>query len=577
MKMPRLIPFALLMVLLVAGCGRGPDQDEIFVDLAGRCLSGMRALEPEWATELGDHRFDDRLADHSEAGYEARRVFCAAYLDSLESIRPNRLDEVNRIDYRILVNALEGRLYEYEEIREYRWNPLRYNVGGAIYSLLARDFAPIRERLIAVKGRLEDVPAVLAAARENIDRAPRVHVETAIVQNRGNITLVMDDLKGFLDHEPDLIPEMRDARAGAIAALESYGSWLEGTLLPAADEDFRLGEQKFARKLRYTLDSDRTPDDIIETAERDLAATRARMAEVARPLYASYFPERMQNGPEPDEQELIGAVLDRLAEQRPDNGTIVEKARATLRACTDFVRDKDLVTLPEDPVRIIVMPEFQRGVAIAYCDAPGPLDEGLPTFFAISPTPADWSAERVESYFREYNDYMLKDLTIHEAMPGHYLQLAHANAFEAPTIIRSMLSSGVFVEGWATYAEHLMSEQGFGGPETTMQQLKMRLRLIINAMLDQGIHCRGMTREQAMDLMMNQGFQEEGEAHGKWRRACMSSTQLSTYYVGNIEVKRLRADYHAKHRADFSEKAFHDELLSFGSPAPKYVRELMDL
>jgi len=577
MKMSRLLAAALLLLVVIAGCGRGPGENENFTGLAERCLSGLRSQEPAWATSLGDHRFDDELGDFSAAGFQARRDFCASYLDSLGGIDEGKLDEVNRIDLLTLRNYLEGRHFQLKEIREYEWNPLVYNVGDAIYVLLARDFAPLRDRLISLRSRLEGIPAVLDAARANLKRPALVHTETAVLQNRGNISLIMDDLKGFLDREPDLIPELRDARAKAIAALQQYGDWLENDLLPRADGEFRLGEDRVRRTLRHTLDSELSIEDILATAEQDLETTRALMLETAKPLYAGFFPERMQIEPAPDSHEIISAVLDRLAEDRPDNANIVQRAEADLRACTDFVREKDLVTLPEHPVSVIVMPEFQRGEAIAYCDPPGPLDEGLSTYFAIAPTPADWPSERADSFFREYNDYMLKDLTIHEAMPGHYLQLSHANAFEAPTLTRAMLSSGVFVEGWATYSEQLMAEFGFGGPEVKMQMLKMRLRLIINAIIDQKIHCAGMTRDEAIDLMMNEGFQEEGEAHGKWRRACMSSTQLSTYYVGNIEINRIRTDCEAKRGGDFELKAFHDELLSYGSPAPHHLRKLMGL
>ncbi len=172
---------------------------------------------------------------------------------------------------------------------------------------------------------------------------------------------------------------------------------------------------------------------------------------------------------------------------------------------------------------------------------------------------------------------MLNDLTVHEAMPGHYLQIMHSNKFTAPTKIRALFSSGSFVEGWAVYAEQLMAENGFGGAETQMQQLKMKLRVIINAIIDQKIHTMGMTEKQAVDFMMNEGFQEEGEAAGKWKRAQLSSTQLSTYYVGSVEVNDLRKAYEAKHEGKVDVQKMHDEMLSFGSPPAKYVKEMMNL
>ncbi|MGI9036173.1 MAG: DUF885 domain-containing protein, partial [Pyrinomonadaceae bacterium] len=267
----------------------------------------------------------------------------------------------------------------------------------------------------------------------------------------------------------------------------------------------------------------------------------------------------------------------KLAEARPTNETIVPQAEKDLQATTEFVREKNLVTVPTEPVKVIVMPEYARGTAVAYCDSTGPFEKNNSTFFAISPTPKDWTDARKESFFKEYNDYMLQDLTIHEAMPGHYLQLMQANKFQAPTKIRAIFGSGSFIEGWAVYAEQLMAENGYGGAETEMQQLKMRLRVIINAIIDQKIHTAGMSEKEAIAFMMNEGFQEEGEAAGKWKRAQLSSTQLSTYYVGVTEVNDIRRAYEAKYGAQTDLRKMHDAMLSFGSPPAKYVKEMMNL
>ncbi|MHB8077870.1 MAG: DUF885 domain-containing protein [Candidatus Krumholzibacteriia bacterium] len=562
----------------VSSCRDGAGADAAFVGLANRCLDGWRALDPEWATSLGDHRFDTQLTDRSAAGVARRATFARAYLDSLRALDESKLLTDNRIDRRILINSLESAVYAAETLREQDWNPLFYNAGGAVYALVARDFAPLAERLRAVKSRLEAMPAVLAAARTNLAHPPRLHVETAILQNDGLIGLVRDELEPFVAQEPALREELAPARAAAIVALADYGRWLRDDLLPRADGDFRLGAERFGRKLALTLESDLTPEQILESAKHDLDATQKEMVELARSLYAERF-AGVAGRRAPSDREVVQAVLGRLAEERPTNADIVAKAGADLAACTAFVRDHDLVTVPDEPIRVIVMPEYQRGVAVAYCDASGPLEARQQTFFSIAPTPADWSPERTESFYREYNDDMLQDLTIHEAMPGHYLQIMHANAFRAPTLTRAILPNGPFVEGWATYAEQFMTAEGYGGPAVRMEQLKMRLRLIINAMLDQGIHAFGMSERQAMDLMMNEGFQEEGEAAGKWRRACLTAAQLSTYYVGNLEINRLRSEYATRQGGLYFGKlrAFHDQLLSYGAPAPKYVAELMGM
>jgi uncharacterized protein (DUF885 family) len=562
----------------VTSCRDGLSEDAKFVVLANRCLDAWRALDPEWATSLGDHRFDAQLTDRSQAGVERRVTFARACLDSLGAIDETKLLADNRIDRRILMTNLDSAVYAAETLREHSWNPLVYSAGDALYALVARDFAPLAERLRSVKGRLEAMPAVTEAARANLAHPPRIHVETAILQNDGLIGLVRDELEPFIEQEPALRGDLAPARAAAIAALEAYGRWLRDDLLPRADGDFRLGAERFGRKLAYALESDLTPEQILESAKRDLDATQKEMVELARSLYAQQFPDAV-NKRAPTDQDLVRAVLGRLAEERPANDTIVARAEADLGACTAFVREHDLMTVPDDPIRIIIMPEYQRGVAVAYCDASGPLEARRQTFYSISPTPSDWTPERAESFYREYNDHMLQILTIHEAMPGHYLQGMHANRFRAPTLTRAILANGPFVEGWATYAEQLMTGEGYGGPAVRMQQLKMRLRLIINAMLDQGVHVHGMSEQQAMDLMMTEGFQEEGEAAGKWRRACLTAAQLSTYYVGNLEINRLRDDYATRHGGlHFGQtRVFHDQLLSFGAPAPRYLPELMGM
>src|SRR5262249_31461430 len=294
------------------------------------------------------------------------------------------------------------------------------------------------------------------------------------------------------------------------------------------------------------------------------------------PLYKKYFPNA-DSATLADKHKVTAAVLDKLAEQHPDDATVVGYAKGVVREATDFVRAHNLVTIPNAPLDVIAMPEFKRGVAIAYCDSPGPLDKTGKTFFAVAPTPKDWSKERKESFFREYNNYQIRDLTVHEAMPGHYLHLAHANGFRAPTLVRAIFRSGTFIEGWAVYCEQMTAEQGYGGPEVKMQQLKMRLRAIANAILDQSIHAGNMTEEEALDLMMKETFQQEGEAVAKWKRARLTSAHLSTYFVGATEHLDLRSAEQKKLGKEFDLKKYNDQVISYGSPPVKYVRELMGL
>ena len=553
-----------------------PSQDADFVALANAYIEEFLRRYPEHATALGDHRHDGQLNDYSAEGVAEAVEWNRRALASLRSIDPSHLSAANAVDFEVLRNVLEYSVWSSEVLREHEWNPMRYGVGDALYSLLARDFAPLEERLASLRQRLEGIPAVCEAARAILADPPRIHTETAIRQNQGAISLVRDGLESFLAEAPGMRDELASARAAAISALERHDRWLREDLLPSATGNFRIGEEKFRRKLAFTLQSDLSMEDILARARRRLAELQDELYETALPLYRD-LPGGASESGEADRPGVVRAVLDHLADSHPTDASIVDDARRSLEAVTDFTRAKGLVSVPDEPLRIIVMPEFRRGVSTAYCDSPGPLEDNGETFYAISPTPEDWSQERKLSFYREYNDYMLQDLTVHEAIPGHYLQIAHSNRSSAPTMVRSIFYSGTFVEGWAVYAEQLMVEHGYGGARFKMQQLKMLTRAVINSILDQGIHAGEMTEEEAMSLMLNEGFQEEGEAAGKWIRAQLTSAQLSTYFVGISEHNDLRRAWEQKHGPIADWRAYHDRVLAYGSPPAKYVRALLGL
>ncbi len=573
MKVLLTAAFALATLVTVS---HAAPSDKQFEKVANDYIQKLLEMNPELATSLGDHRYDGRLTDRSADAIATQTRVDRDALAALAKIDPKTLSDVNAVDYDILKLNLERSIFEATELKEQEWNPLYYNMGNAIYALVARDFAPLDERLGSVKSRLEGIPAVIAAAKANLKNPPLMHTETAILQNQGNIGLIRDELTQFTDQSPKMAAELKPARDAAVAALEEYGQWLEKDLKPRSTGDFRIGDAMWRKKLHFSLDSDLSKEDIYKRAMTDLKATQQTMYETALPLFKKFYPDVTDQAKLKDVKYVNKAVLDKLAEDHPNNDTIVDQAKKTLAIATAFVRDHKLVTVPSEPVKIIVMPEFQRGVAVAYCESPGPLEPKGETFYSISPTPKDWTPERTTSFFREYNNYMLYDLTVHEAMPGHYLQGAHSNQFRAPTMVRAIFSSGSMVEGWAVYCEKVMADAGLGGPEVKMQQLKMRLRVIINAIIDQKIHTEGMTEDQAMAMMKDEGFQEDGEAAGKWRRACLTSTQLSTYFVGSAEVEDMCRAYHAKYK-DASTQKMHDDVLSYGSPSVKYIRRMLKI
>ncbi len=557
-------------------------MEQRFEQLAERYVREFPELAPVSATHLGDHRFDADLDEvSSEARAESKR-FYMRYAESLRSIDRAALSRASQVDYALLEHELRANLWKLEELQEWAWNPLVYTrlAGGAVYGLMAREFAPLAQRLASVTARLEQFPRLFRQVRATIqpDRVPQIHAATAVNQNRG----VLNILENMVRPQLSTLSKAERARleraiATASEAVEEQQQWLESTLLPRAKAEFRLGGERYDRKLAFTLHTSLTRQQIRERATSELRRVRQQMYEISQQVYRKQHPltEFPQQPSAAYQQAIIRAALERAYLDVPAADGIVATAKQSLQLATDFVRNKALVTIPPDPVEIIVMPEFRRGVSLAYCDSPGPLDVGQKTFYAVAPLPEDWNDQQVRSFLREYNIRSVHNLTIHEAMPGHFLQLAHANRY--PGKLRAVLSSGPFIEGWAVYTEQMMAEEGFldGDPLMRLIALKWYLRGIANALMDQAIHTGGMTRDEAMKLMMEDTFQEEREAAAKWVRAQLTSAQLSTYFVGYLEHADLRRETEAAWGEAFRLQTYHDRVISFGSPPVKFVRALL--
>lgn len=557
-----------------------PDQR--FEQLAKRYIDESPALSPIGATTLGDHRFDSLVDEVSDAARQRERAFYQRYLGELAKLDRKQLSRENQVDYQLLTQQLRGDLWRLDELQEWAWNPVAYTqlTGGAIYGLMAREFAPLEKRLNHVADRLEKLPKLYEQIRGTLDakRVPPIHAETAVKQNRGLISILDNMVKPHREKLSEADRTRLDkAISLAIEAMEQHQRWLENELLPNAKGNFRIGPKLFDAKLEFSLGSKLSRADIRDRAEFELRRVRAEMYSIARGVLLKANPKT--DAPEKpsseQQQAVIAAALEKAYADIPPRDGIVDFAKKSLEMTTEFVRKRDLVTIPPDPLDIILMPEFQRGVSIAYCDSPGPLDVGQKTYYAVSPIPADWTDMQVTSFLREYNFRSIHDLTIHEAMPGHFLQLAHSN--RSPRRLRALLSSGTFIEGWGVYAEQLMSEEGFLDRDPLMRliALKWYLRGIANAILDQAIHVDGMNREDAMKLMVHDTFQEEREAALKWVRAQLTSTQLSTYFVGYQEHRDLRTAAEKAWGGTFTLKRYHDGVLSFGSPPVRFVKALM--
>lgn len=556
--------------------------DAAFADLSKRALDTWMQLSPVSATQIGDHRYDSELDDLSAAGQQNTVAAYKALLGELDKIEVAKLGRENQVDAAILRNQLQSEIWNAEVLQSGKWDPQLYNgiAGSAIYGLMAREFAPLPERLKAATARMEKLPAIFAQARENLDpaRVPKIHAETVAKQNKGILSIVDTFITPHIGELPQADQQrLQAAIDGLKKAVDEQQTWLDKTLVPNAKGDFRIGAEKYDQKLKFALSSSLSRQEIGERARAELKRVREDMYGIAQTVLKDKpgAPEMPAQPTDEQQQKAIEAALELAYADKPARDKVVDDAKAALEQSTAFVREHDLMTLPDAPVDIILMPEFQRGVAVAYCDSPGPLDKNLKTFYAVSPIPDDWNEKQVDSFLREYNSRMIHLLSIHEGTPGHYLEGWHSAKF--PSTLRAVLRSGLFAEGWAVYTERMMQEQGYlnNDPLFHLVQLKFYLRTISNAILDQGVHVDNWDREKAMHLMTHDAFQQESEAAGKWVRAQLTSAQLPTYFVGAQEHFDTRKAVQEKLGDKFNLKAYHDQVLSYGAPPVRFARQLM--
>ncbi|MEJ2129315.1 MAG: DUF885 domain-containing protein [Woeseiaceae bacterium] len=556
--MNRIIALTLLVFSATAALA---SSDETFEAIGSRFIADLPNFSPVASTSIGDHSRDGDLDQVDAAARDALRSLLRSYQDELAAIDRDDLSRANQIDYELLQSDIASRLWALDELQEWAWTPL-YTVsiaGNSVFSLVSRDFAPLEQRMANVASRLEQLPRFLQQARASLEpaRVPKIHAETAVERNLGLVSII----------ETMVVPEMeklsdatRTRLAAAIEtakdALADHQTWLEEELLPRAAGDFRIGAELYDRKLAFALDSPLSRREIVARAEAAYESVRNQMYEVSKEIYAADHPYTAFPDT-PDEaykQAIIRAALEKAYEKLPPRDGIIEVAKQQMQQATDFVIENNIVTMPDEPIEITVMPEFRRGITIAFLVSPGPLDKGQPTFYEVSPIPADWSEEKVRSFLREYNVYSIQDLTIHEGVPGHYLQLALSNRY--PSVLRGVLQSGSMIEGWAVYAEQVMIDEGYqdNDPLQRLIMLKWNLRAVTNAIIDSAIHVDGMTHDEAMKLMVEGGFQEEREASMKWLRAQLTSAQLSTYFVGYQEWIELRREVEAAWGDEFTRR-----------------------
>ena len=542
-------------LLCMSGCKHQEATRVAKPDLASltdEFVYGSLALSPVSSTSAGYHEhkgvnLEDQIDDFSAAGIDQQHKFYSDFHNRLAAIQPDSLSAEDRADYQIIDNAVNLSLLELDKIQSYRHNPTVYVelVGNALFNPFVLEYAPLDQRYHGIIQRLQKIPALIQQGQANLIDAPEVWNRVAREENEGNLDVIDKALRAKV---PDALKADYDhAAAPALDSLRAFTKFLKDDLSKKTS-DWRLGKQNYDPKFAYTLVSGKKPEQVLAEAEATLKDVREQMAKLAAPL-------------------TVKAALDKIAQQHTTPAAYMDQAKKDLEEATNYVREKHLVTLPATAnLQVIPTPEFMRGIySVAGFNAAPALEPQLGAFYWVTPIPPNWSKERVDSKLREYNRYGMMEITIHEAMPGHYVQFHFANAVEPKSrrVLRSIYGNGPYVEGWALYTQQMMSDEGFmnNSPELRLTMMKQLLRSIANAILDIRLQTMSMTEQQALDLMINDTFQEKEEATGKIQRAQLSSCQLPMYFIGWRGWLDTREQYKMRKGSAFQLQQFHDAAL----------------
>jgi uncharacterized protein (DUF885 family) len=573
---------ALALVLALVSSSQLPAQsseDEKLQALFKEHLEQVFQDQPLTATFLGDHRFDAKLDDISPEARVRRRERAQRTLDDLpKRINYGQLSRDGQVDFEIWQGDLRQQLWAQENERPFERDARTYGqyLSDSVYQLVAKSTAPKETNIANAIARMAEVPRIIEEAKRSLSQPVRPILETAIRQNQGAISFYEKDLFQYTGDSSPQSP-LRVAAAKVAEQLRGYQTALEGPIRERAVDDWRIGRQKFSEKFDLEMGAGISAEQNFADAQAEFSRLHGELYTVARQLWPRYFAG--QTVPSDDAQgrrDLIARVVAAVSQEHGTEAELLTKTRATVAGIKAFISKRGFLRLPEpDECSIIEMPEFKRGNSLAYLDSAPPLDPKAASFYAVSPPPSDWTVEKRRSFLEEYNDHMLQILTIHEAYPGHYVQLDYAN--RVPSLIRRVIGSGAYIEGWAVYTEIAMLNEGYGDGDLRLRlmQQKFYLRAVANSILDYRMHCTEMTDDDALRFLMDDAFQSEGEARLKIIRAKQSSVQLSTYFVGRMAHYRLRQSIQRELGEKFDLGRYHEAVLSVGSIPPKYLPELV--
>ncbi|MEL1254643.1 DUF885 domain-containing protein [Flavobacterium sp. DGU38] len=570
---------SIFTLTLLFSCNKGTKSgedkalDEKFDKYKDGFVTALWKINPGWASVVGYHKLDSVLVVPDDVADKAQLDFANAQLDSLKQYNPEDLSDKNKTDYHMIKNQLESTIFSIKELKSSQWDPSGYNVCGAFAEILNGKYDSLEVRLRSFNAKMNAIPAYYEAAKKNIKNPTVEHTELAIAQNIGGSSVFETDLNEALAKSkltPAEKKEIQDKAKVSVKAIKDYAEWLKN-LSNKTPRSFRLGADLYAKKFSFDIQSGYSTDEIYKIAVDHKKDLHDKMFALADKLWAKYKGNEVKPT---NKLDLIKQVIDKISLKHTTPEKFQSEIEKQIPELTAYVKAKDLLYIdPSKPLIVRKEPAYMAGVAGASISAPGPYDKNGNTYYNVG-SMSGWTAENAESYLREYNDYILQILNIHEAIPGHYTQLVYSN--QSPSIIKSILGNGAMVEGWAVYAEKMMLESGYkNSDEMWLMYYKWNLRATCNTILDISVHTKNMSKEAALDLLIKEAFQQQAEAEGKWKRVTLSQVQLCSYFTGYTEIYNLREELKKKEGENFNLKKFHEKFLSFGSAPVKYIRELM--
>ncbi|MBI2280824.1 MAG: DUF885 domain-containing protein [Bacteroidetes bacterium] len=549
------------------------DQNVSFDNYKTFFIEELWQTYPGWALGVGKHDFDSILVVPNEESRKKELQFANNHLDSLKKFSLADLSNNNKTDYYLIENLLRGNIWSANELKSYEWNPSNYNVSEAFSLILSTEFDNLENRIDIFYKRMANVPAYFEAAKQNIKNPTIEHTQLAIDQNLGGLAVFETELEDALAKstiDENTKTQIFKRADEAIAAIKDYADWLKN-LKNDNPRSFRLGKELYAKKFEFDIQSGNTVEEIYQKALTSKETLHVKMAEITHSLWNKYFKQPIPA----DTLQAIKMMIDKLSTKHVEPDSFQTAIEQQIPVLIDFIRQKDLIYIdPSKPLVVRKEPAYMAGVAGASISSPGPYDKEANTYYNFGSLES-WTAERAESYLREYNHYILQILNIHEAIPGHYTQLVYSN--QSPSLIKSILGNGTMIEGWAVYTELMMLENGYGNnePEMWLMYYKWNLRTVCNTILDYSVHVNNFSKEEALNLLVNEAFQQQAEAEGKWRRVTLTQVQLCSYFTGFKEIYEFREEYKTLKGKDFDLKKFHEKFLSYGSAPVKNIREMM--